>query len=192
MKTKITLALVAILLGASAAFTDYGKHNGSYPEWKTRSERADGSRQKVVSAPFLARMLFDREPGLVLLDLRSEKAFASYHIPGSWQPADVRESGLVEGADLLVLIGDSTLNQRKLAGEMSVIPDGFDGRILVLEDGMTAWTDEVLFPDMLQWKVRSGQRLNEIHVLSHYFGGSPRNSQWMQVRQADSPFREGC
>ncbi len=44
MKTNHILAILAIAAGMMAAFTNHGKKNNLYPDWKYQKEQVQGKR----------------------------------------------------------------------------------------------------------------------------------------------------
>ena len=83
MKINSILALLAILGGISAAFTNHSARNHLYPSWKYDKERIQGKKIRYISANYLADLLYQKEKGITILDIRNEKAFREYHIPSA-------------------------------------------------------------------------------------------------------------
>lgn len=185
MKTNHMLALLAVIGGVTAAFTSFSEKNELYPTWKFESERIQGAKLNYISAPHLADLLYEKDQNLVILDLRTEPAYESYHIPlaipvGAFEQnkGSKNESYVVYGPDEDV----EAMMQR----------EEFPGKVYVLKGGLEAWKSLVLFPDFTQYKVRNREALEHILRKSKYFGGHPLNTQLLHIDQRQSSFREGC
>jgi rhodanese-related sulfurtransferase len=119
-----------------------------------------------VGARQLAAWIRDDHPGLRVLDLRGDSAFADGHVPSA-EPAaldrldgvrlDPRETVVLYAADPAL----DSLAARRLSARG-------EGHVLVLRGGARAWRDEVLAP------VVSGDSAASVAALSRYFGGRPR------------------
>ena len=66
------------------------------------------------------------------------------------------------------------------------------GKVYVLKGGIDAWYSLVLFPDFIEYQVRNNEKLEQIISRSMYFGGSPRNTQLLNITVRESRYREGC
>ena len=143
---KIALAIVALAAGALAAVA-------RTPEPAPAPDE--------ISAAELATWIRDRQPGLLLVDLRPD---ATDRLPGAG-PLTEADRGAV---DTLVAYADRNVD-----------PDAVEAlharRVLRLRGGVAAWNAEVLFPT-LRADASGRQRLEfESRArLSRYFGGSPR------------------
>lgn len=186
MKINHILASLAILAGILAAFTNHSERNHLYPTWKYEKDRIQGERVHFISATHLADLLYQKKEGITILDLRDEQAFREYHIPlaKSLDQDDKMPEGDL-GSQLIIygVEGDPQLNQ--LSGALP-------GEVYVLKGGIEAWYKLVLFPDFIEYQVRNNDKLEQIIIRSGYFGGSPRNTQLLNIELRESSYREGC
>jgi len=185
MKTNHILALLAVLGGFTAAFTSFSVKNDLYPTWKYESERIKGGKVDYISATHLADLLYRKDQGIVLLDLRTEQEYQTYHIPSALSCE--RGNPDWEGKKLnYVVYGlDPEVEGQKLLDELS-------GKVYVLKGDLQAWYSQVLFPDFAQYKIRNREALEHILLRSKYFGGRPGNTHLLHIDQRQSNFREGC
>ena len=186
MKTNQLLAILAIVGGISAAFTNHSKKNELYPDWKFQKEQVEGKRLAFISAHHLADLIYNKEEKLTLFDTRTWKAHEAYHIPNSLlcDPGIAPKAGIKSG--IIVVYGqeeDAALY--KLARELR-------GSVYILKGGMEAWYSMVLFPDFMKFHVRNSDRLEYILRRSRFFGGQPQNTQLLNLEVRESRYREGC
>jgi hypothetical protein len=57
---------------------------------------------------------------------------------------------------------------------------------------MEAWYSQVLFPDFSQLRVRNRELLEHILRRSRFFGGTPQNTQVLNIEVRETRYREGC
>ena len=184
MKTNYILAILALVGGLSAAFTNYSSRNNMYPTWKFDSDRIEGKKVEVISASHMADLLYMKDQGFVLLDARDEVSYAEYHIPTAlrYKKGDADPG---EENSWFILYG---MPDEKIAD----LSDGLPGKVFVLKGGMDAWYSEVIFPDFLQFRIRNKNMLEQIIHRSRYFGGTPGNTQHLNINVRESRYREGC
>lgn len=185
MKTNHILALLALISGLAAAFTSFPVKNDLYPTWKYESERIKGGKVKYISATHLADLLYRKDQGIVLVDLRADTLYERYHIPSALQykkwspdPGQKKSTFVVYGLDPGSGIG--------------ALSDKLPGKVYALKGGMEQWYSLVLFPDFAQYKVRNREALEHILRRSRYFGGSPENTRLLNIYVRQSHYREGC
>jgi rhodanese-related sulfurtransferase len=185
MKTNHMLAMLALLGGLAAAFTSFSAKNDLYPTWKYESGRVKGGKVDYISASHLADLLYRKDRDLFLLDLRSAKEYQSYHIPTA-RPSGEGTLDRDQKKTTYVVYGlDPELDNREQL-------DTLAGKVYVLKGGMEAWFSQVLFPDFSEYKVRNRDQLEHILRRSKFFGGSPANTQLLNIEQRQSSYREGC
>jgi len=185
MKTNQILALIAIAAALFAAFTSHSVKNNLYPTWKFESERVDGKKVDYISANHLADLLYMREQGIVVLDVRSEPEFKTYHIPSAirYEKGDL-EADQEKG--IFIVYGlESDAEVKELKRKLP-------GKVYVLEGGMESWNALVLFPDFNLFRVRNSDALELIIRKCRYFGGTPGNTQFLNIDIRQTRFREGC
>jgi rhodanese-related sulfurtransferase len=185
MKINYFLAILAVVAGVSAAFTHQSERNQLYPTRKFESARINGERVHFITAHHLADLLYEKEP-VTILDAREKKAYEAYHIPTA-RPYD---AGLAVSGDqdagLVVFYG--------MAGEENIytLANEVSGKVYVLKGGLEAWYSLVLFPDMLEHKIRNADQLRYIVRRAGFFGGQAQNTQLLNLNVRESRFREGC
>ena len=186
MKTNHILAIVAIVGGLTAAFTNHSEHTSLYPDWKFSKERIDGKKISFISASYLANLLYSKDQNLIIFDARQWKAYELYHIPQALQYDSGVGSEAATRSLITVLYGDQENGRLyDLAGELP-------GRVYILKGGMDAWNSLVLFPDFMSFSVRNSDQLDHILRRSGFFGGLPQNSQLLNIEIRESRYREGC
>ena len=187
MKINYILAIVAVVGGVTAAFTNHSTKNNFYPTWKFENEKVGGEKVHYISANHLADMLYQKEIGIELLDVREEEAYNDYHIFSAipFENSDLdSEQDIVNKTIIYGSVDDDNL--------LPEILDNLPGEIYVLKGGIEAWYSMVLFPDFLKYPVRNQDKLEQIIRKSRFFGGSPRNNQMLNITVRQSSFREGC
>jgi hypothetical protein len=186
MKTNHILAILAVVAGISAAFTNHSKKNDLYPDWKFQKEQVEGKSVRYISAHHLADLLYSKKEDIIIYDTREWKAYQEYHIPLAllYDPGIGSKAAIKSGS--IVLYGEEeNLELYKLARELP-------GRVYLLKGGMEAWYTLVLFPDFSSLHVRNGEQLDHILRRSGFFGGKPQNTQVLNIEVRESRYREGC
>ena len=186
MKTNFILTLAALVLGISAAFTNFEEKNGFYPDWKFRKGKIEGSRVKYVSPGHLAGLLRQKEQGIVIMDVRDEQDYSSYHIPGAERFDPLQMSDARQAGKKVIIYGATQDSYAEVLKELS-------GKgVFLLKGGLEDWYSIVLFPDFSIFKVRNRDVLERIISTSGYFGGKPLNTGSLNLETRSSRFREGC
>lgn len=194
-RLKIILALLALLFGITAAFTDHQSRNRLYPDWKFQNKRTKAGKVSFISASHLADLLQQRSQGIRILDVRDEKAFSAYHIPSgiSYRNNAPDSTILWSGKkEIPGREGITILYGTRDDPEVYRIVGTLDGHVYVVKDGIDGWYDLVLFPDFLKYKVRNSEHARAILRRSYFFGGTPGNSQLLNIAVRETRFREGC
>ncbi len=100
-------------------------------------------RNFYITPDDLAHMLIDKEPGFVVVDIRSSEDFEKYHIPGS---IHVPVDKLLENEELKTLAADNTIilasNGNTLASQAWLLlrENGFND-VLILQGGLNYWVE---------------------------------------------------
>ena len=185
MKTNQILALIAIVAGLFAAFTNHSVKNNLYPTWKFESERVEGKKVDYISANHLADLLYMKEQGIVVLDVRSEPEFNAYHIPSAirYEKGDL-EADHEKGTFIVYGL--------ELDAEVKELESKLPGKVYILEGGMESWNTLVLFPDFNHFRVRNSDALEQIIRKCRFFGGTPGNTQFLNIDLRQTRYREGC
>jgi len=162
------LGLAALILGGAAVLvpsgsvTEPGGHAGPIPP-----------RHDAIEADSLAaRIIRNGTAGLTLVDLRSQPAFESYHIPGAVRlgAADLAQAGLPE-ATIVVLYDEAELSAPRVW--LLLKAQGYP-RVYVLAGGLAAWEIEVLHPQLPPGMSRDAEEEFAARLeRSRFFGGSP-------------------
>ena len=186
MKTNHILAILAIVGGVAAAFTNYSERNDLYPDWKYQKEQMAGSRVRFISAPYLADLLYSKEENLTIFDARKWNDYEDYHIPFALQYDAGMESKADFKSGIVVLYGEE--------GDQGLyaLAEELPGRVYLLKGGLEEWYSLVLFPDLMEYHVRNNDQLNHIIRRSGFFGGKPQNTQLLNINVRESRYREGC
>ena len=185
MKTNQVLAILALAGGLFAAFTSYSEKNDLYPTWKFESERVEGKKVDYISAMHLSELLYAKDQGIKVLDFRSESEYNSYHIPSALLYEKAKKGIGQEKYSYMVYGLASDLEARELQKKLN-------GKVYVLEGGIEAWKSLVLFPDFNHFRVRNREALEQIIRRSRYFGGTPGNTQMLNIEVRQTRYREGC
>ncbi len=186
MKTNYILAIVSLVIGLGAVFTNHADRNNLYPVWKYRTDRINKEKIRLVSANYLADLIYRKEQGITILDTRSSDEYEEYHIPTSIPYNEQNLLSVLKSSDKVILYGDKNYSY------LSEIPGNLAGKIYNLSGGADEWFSMVLFPDFSKIHVRNRQALEKIINRSRYFGGTPQNINLLNISTRSSRFREGC
>jgi rhodanese-related sulfurtransferase len=186
MKTNNILALIALVIGIPAVFTNHAARNNLYPIWKYYSYRIEKEKIRFISANYLADLIYRKKYGIIILDTRSKAAYEEYHIPTSIPYNEQDLLSALKSSDKVVLYGDKNYKYQ------SEIPANLPAKIFNLDGGIDEWFNMVLFPDFSKIKVRNQQNLERIINRSRYFGGTPQNTDRLNITTRSKHFREGC
>ncbi len=186
MRINYILASLALIGGISAAFTNHSVRNNHYPTWKYQKERIAGRKVEHISAMQLADLIYKKDQGFTMLDAREEEAYGKYHIPSALHYEDYGVNPDQVPTGTIIVYGSAEYDP--LYDFLDEIP----GKVLVLKGGIEEWFSVVLFPDFLEYQVRNQNKLEQIILRSRYFGGSPKNTQILNISVRESRYREGC
>lgn len=166
------LGVLAVALGALAIFADVAP--GRTVKVNARELLTGVARaEDHVTPQELAAWIIEGRADYRLVDIRDEKAFAEYHIPGAENvPLPTVLDGSLSRADKIVLYGDGGIHAAQAF--MVLKGRGFP-QVYTLLEGLDAWKDEVLFP-VLPARPNADEQANfERSVqVAKYFGGQPR------------------
>ena len=186
MKTNQILAILALAGAITAAFTRHAEHNGLYPDWKFRTERDQGEKIRYISSSHLSDLLYHKAQEIQIFDLRDRDSYETYHIPR----ARIYEEGT--GSQDRVHPGMIIVYDKAEGRRLGQLSDELSGRVYVLKGGMEAWYSQVLFPDFSSLRVRNREQLEHILQRSRFFGGTPQNTQVLNIESRETSYREGC
>ena len=166
------LGLLALALGAIAVFANVAPDHVvkvNARELLTSVERTEDH----VTPGDLAAWIIEGRSGYRLVDIRDEKAYAEYHIPGAENvPLATVLDGALARTDKIVLYGNGGIHA---AQAWMVLKGRGYTQVYTLLEGLDAWKDQVLFPVMPQSPTPEQQAQFEraAHV-ARFFGGQPR------------------
>lgn len=166
------LGALALALGALAVFADVAPGHTVKVDAKellTGVARAEDH----VTPTELAAWIVEGRADYRLVDIRDERAYAEYHIPGAENvPLATVLDGALARTDKIVLYGDGGIHAAQ--AWMVLKGRGFT-RAYTLLEGLDAWKDEVLFPVAPQSPTPEQQaQLERAAQVAKYFGGQPR------------------
>jgi hypothetical protein len=168
------LAALAIVLGALAvvAGDPYQGHTATIDA----KELAIIVQKEVdhIAPLELADWIIQGRSDYRLIDLRSEKEFSTYAIPGAENVpmASLTDHGLTKN-EKIILYSEGGIHSAQ--AWMLLRSLGYQG-VYILRGGLEGWNDEVLFPTLAD-NADAATRINfaKTAEVSKYFGGSPRS-----------------
>jgi rhodanese-related sulfurtransferase len=166
------LGAFALALGALAVFANVAPGHTVTVNAKELLTSVARAEDHVTPAE-LAAWIIEGRADYRLVDIRSEKAFAEYHIPTAENvPLATVLDGALGRTDKIVLYGDGGIHA---AQAWMVLKGRGYTQVYTLLEGLDAWKDEVLFPVMPQVPTPEQQAQFEraAHV-AKFFGGQPR------------------
>jgi len=107
-----------------------------------------------------------------LVDVRDEQAYATYHIPGA-EPAPLASLGdypLMRN-EKIVLYSDDGVHAAQAWFLLKA--RGYPG-VYILQGGLDAWVDTVLFPALTDDPAEQQQQHDRLAAISAHFGGQPK------------------
>lgn len=166
------LGLLALGLGALAVLADVAPARSvtvHAKELLTSVER----REDHVTAADLAAWIVAGRADYRLIDLRDERAFAEYHVPGAESlPLAKLMDGSLARNEKLVLYGDGGIHAAQ--AWMLLRGAGYRASYTLL-GGLDAWREEVLFPAVpASPSPEQGRDFERRAQLARFFGGQPR------------------
>jgi rhodanese-related sulfurtransferase len=121
----------------------------------------------------LAEWIVQKRADFRLIDLRGEQAYAEYHVPGA-EPIPVArlvEADLARNEKIVLYAADDT---HAAQAWFLLRARGYRGAY-ILDGGLTAWRDEILFPTLTENPTPFQQERDaKRSALSTFFGGTPR------------------
>jgi rhodanese-related sulfurtransferase len=166
------LGVLALALGALAVFANVAP--GPVVEVNARELLTSVDRREDHVTPGeLAAWIIEGRADYRLVDIRDQKAYAEYHIPGAESvPLATVLDGALARTDKIVLYGDGGIHA---AQAWMVLKGRGYTRVYTLLEGLDAWKDEVLFPVMPQSPTPEQQaHFERAAQVAKFFGGQPR------------------
>ena len=118
-----------------------------------------------------------------LVDIRDEKAFVEYHIPGAEniQLARLLDAGFARN-EKIVLYSDGGIHSAQAWFLLKA--KGYKG-VYMLRDGLDGWKDQVLFPVLTENPTPFQSRRDEqLKRIAAHFGGQARTSSGAAAAEA--------
>ncbi len=131
------------------------------------------SKQDQVTVEDLADRIIRGENTYTLLDVRDAESYQRYHIPTARNvPVAEWEAGLIPRNESIILYSDGGVHAAQVWFLMQA--QGYSS-VYLLQGGIDAWIDEILYPAESAGTV-SGQAVDfeRRAEMSRFFGGSPR------------------
>ncbi|MEO8562204.1 MAG: rhodanese-like domain-containing protein [bacterium] len=160
----IALALLAAVAGSP---TRGASHSASFASLDATALAKEIEREDDhVTARELAEWIRADKAGLHVIDVRSDSAFAAYHIPSaeSMSLASVASHAPVPG-ETLVLYSEGGAHA---AQAWVLLRARGHEHVYFLRGGLLDWMDDVMSP------IVAGDSAAHVSALSRYFGGVPR------------------
>ena len=166
------LGAFALALGALAVFANVAPGHTVKVNAKELLTGVARAEDHVTPAE-LAAWIVEGRTDYRLVDIREEKAFADYHIPGAQNvPLATVLDGALGRTEKIVLYGDGGIHA---AQAWMVLKGRGYTQVYTLLEGLEAWKDEVLFPVMPQSPTPEQQsRFERAVQVAKFFGGEPR------------------
>ena len=160
------LALFAAVLGARDERTGPSSAARSAPTAADLARQIENEDDHVTALE-LAQWIRERKPGLRVLDIRTEKEFAAYHIPSAERMPLGSLAALEPGdAETLVLYSEGGAHA---AQGWVLLRSAGHRNVYFLRGGLLDWMEDVMSPSLPADTSRA-----RIAALSRYFGGVPR------------------
>jgi len=166
------LGALALALGALAVFADVAPGHTVRVDARELLTEVARAEDHVTPAE-LAAWIIEGRTDYRLVDIRSEQAFAEYHIPTAENvPIATVLDGALGRTDKIVLYGDGGIHAAQ--AWMALKGMGYR-RVYTLLEGLDAWRDEVLFPVAPPSPSPEEQaRFERAVQVARFFGGQPR------------------
>jgi rhodanese-related sulfurtransferase len=172
LSTNQRLAVVAVALGALALLARPTRGNSVRLDVRELASVIDGEKDHVTASE-LAGWIVTGRSDYRLIDLRSAKEFAEYHIPTAENlPLTTLPDAALLADERLVLYSEGGIHASQ--AWMLLRAKGFKG-VYTLKGGLDQWKDEVLFPTLAENAGPAERaRFERAAAVARSFGGSPR------------------
>lgn len=125
-----------------------------------------------VAPKALADWIIQGKTDFRLIDLRSEKDYAQYHIPGAENvpPAALSDYGLLRN-EKIILYSDGGIHSAQAWFLLKAM--GYRG-VYMLRGGLNEWNEKVLFPQIPSSPTsEQSTAFEKMKEVSRFFGGTP-------------------
>ena len=167
------LALAAVALGAIAVFA------APYPGSKVTLDARElalvvGTEADHVEAPELAAWIIEGRADYRLVDLRTEREFATYFIPTAVNiPMSVLPGAGLGRQEKIVIYSEGGIHSAQ--AWMLLKAQGHKS-VYMLKGGLDEWKDQVVFPVVADNPTPAQRTRDErLKSMSAFFGGQPRS-----------------
>jgi len=167
------LAVVAFALGFVALFAGTPYHGADATVNTKELALTMATDADQVGVTTLADWIIQGKSDFRVVDLRTDKAYAEYHVPPAENipVAGLGQSSLMHNEKIVLYADDGT---RAAQAWMLLKAKGYKG-VYILRGGLEAWKDSVLFPRIpanpTPAQVVEFARAREV---SKFFGGTPQ------------------
>lgn len=173
LSTNQRLALVALVLGVVAIVASPYKGNVLSVNADELARQVAGEADRVTATD-LADWIIQGRSDYRLIDIRDEEAYAEYRIPTAENVpmATLMDYPLARN-ERIVLYSDEAIHAAQAWFLLKA--KGYRAAYM-LQGGLDAWKDEVLFPALVENPGPGQQEQNnKRQAMSTFFGGAPRS-----------------
>lgn len=175
----LILGLVAVLLG-----NPYDKVKTTINTKELAIESVRGSDKADVKN--LANWIIEGRVDYRLVDLRDEDKFSEYSIPTSVNipVSELTDSDLMRNQKILLYADDNT----KAAQAWFLLKSRDYNGVYILDGGVEAWKDEVLFPSLAaNASPEEKAEFEKMAEVSKFFGGTPQTGTEENEKEISMP-----
>jgi hypothetical protein len=173
LSTPWKLAILAGLLGFIALLIGNPTNKNVIDVNAKEMALATVKNQDRIDVMTLADWLIKENADYTLVDLRSEKEFGEYNIPGSVNipVGDVLSSELTRNQKVLLYGNDDVTS----AQAWFILKSANYKAVYILNGGMNAWKNEILFPKLdAAATPEQTAAFEKVKQVSLHFGGTPQ------------------
>lgn len=177
------LAVIAFILGFLALFSGNPYKGNFYSLDAKELSLIVGKEVDHVKAEELADWIIQGKSDFTVIDTRSEKEFAQYHIPGAMNlPVAMLEKAEFGKNDKLILYSEGGIHSAQ--AWMLMRAKGYKG-VYILFGGLEEWNDKILFPKIPENATPEQlASFGKIKEVSKYFGGTPQTGSATETKEA--------
>ncbi|MBI5403861.1 MAG: rhodanese-like domain-containing protein [Ignavibacteriae bacterium] len=175
------LAGIALLLGFFAIFLG-SPYKGSFYNINSKElALITGNAVDHVKVDELADWIIQGKSDYRIIDLRTEKEFAEYHIPGAENiPMQTLDKADLMKNEKIILYSEGGIHSAQ--GWMILKAKDFKG-VYILFGGLEEWNEKILFPKIPEnatpEQLAAFEKIKEV---SKFFGGTPQTGSTADVK----------
>ncbi len=175
----LVLGLVAVLLG--------NPYDNTYAKVNVKALSVESIRDsEIINVKELTEWIIEGKVDYSLVDLRDEEAYKEYFIPTAVNipTSKLLESNLMRNLKILLYCE----NNIKAAQAWFVLKSKDYKSVYILNDGIDAWKDEILFPKISE-NASANEKLefDKMVEVSKFFGGSPQVGETGSKKEITMP-----